>query len=66
MLKGKRFTCTVKTIICNLYDYFKNVSNKNNRISIPKLGKKNSKAIGYCKCTVKRVVAEKIKLEGAL
>ena len=31
---------------------------------MPKLGKKTSEAIGYCKRTVERIIAEKRKLEG--
>ena len=32
---------------------------------LPKLGKKTSEATGYCKRTVKRIIAENRKLEGA-
>ena len=65
MPKGRQINSTSKQIMCNVYDYFENESRKRKGSALPKLGKKTSKATGYCKQIVEQIIAEERILEGA-
>ena len=57
MPKGKRVKSTLKSIICNVHDYF-DWQNKKQKSTLPKLcrGKKTAEATGFSECTVNRVL----------
>ena len=64
MPKGKRVKSTLKSIICNVHDYFDRQSKKQ-KSTPPKLCKKIAEATGFSERTVNRVLLEKRKLDGS-
>ena len=64
-VRGKRVSSTAKTIIFNVFSYFKRQSQKSKAIGPPRLMDKTAKATGYCARSVRRVVAEKRASDGA-
>ena len=64
--RGKRANSTSKTIIYNVYKYFQKDTAKNKYRGALKLTSRTAEATGYSERTVRRIVAEKTELDGAV
>ena len=63
--RGKRVKGIAKTIIYNIYKYFKKKSAKSKYRGPLKLTRKTAEATGYGEQTVRQIIAEKTALSGA-
>ena len=59
--RGKRVSSTAKSIICNVYKYFKKQQAKS-KSSYGDIAKKTMEATGFSQSTVFRVLKEKDKI----
>ena len=64
--RGKRANRTANASIYHVYRYFEKVSAKNNYRGPPKLTSKTAEATGYSERTVRRIVAERSEISGAV
>ena len=64
--RGKRANGTAKNIIYNFYQYFQKETAKNKYRGALKLTSRTAEATGYSELTVRRIVAEKTQLDGAV
>ena len=63
--RGKQVNSTAKSIIFNIYKYFKRESAKTKNRAPPKLTHKSAETTGYGERTVRRIVVKKSALSGA-
>ena len=64
--RGKRANRTVNASIYHVYLYFEKGSAKSKYRGPPKLTSKTAEATGYSERTVRRIVAEKSEISGAV